>query len=278
MLARRSSAKASSERLRERRRKTRRLVQALLAVLALGVFGVGVWGTWQPEVRIGSVLLTPGSSEHQATVAEELRGAYLFGLVPHNSVFFVPKRAIRAAVLESDPSIQAVSIRRQGFTGLEVALHTRTPVARWCGEASSVDTAAACYFFDADGFIYEAAETSSSTPLHSFALFSPLSAGTEPLRNTLTHHEALPNLFDFARKLADVGGVVRAIALSGDEATLEFASGTRLIYVLGTEEATYTDLVSAGNHLNLESGTLEYLDLRFPGKVYLKKKSDSVSQ
>ena len=48
--------------------------------------------------------------------------------------------------------------------------------------------------------------------------------------------------------------------------------GTRVTYVLGDEQNAFTALTSARDDLNLADGSLEYVDLRFDGKVYLKKK------
>ena len=40
----------------------------------------------------------------------------------------------------------------------------------------------------------------------------------------------------------------------------------------GQEEEAYTALTSARANINLVSGALDYVDLRFPGKVYTKKR------
>ena len=62
------------------------------------------------------------------------------------------------------------------------------------------------------------------------------------------------------------------IVLRGDEVNDYLESGTRVTYVLGNEENAFTALASSKDTLNFSDGSLEYVDLRFDGKVYLKRK------
>lgn len=111
--------------------------------------------------------------------------------------------------------------------------------------------------------------------INAFTLYAPLVNNVqEPLGATLAHAAQLPDAFAFARQVANLGSEVRAIVVRGDEADLLLASGTRVTYVLGHEQEAYAALLSAKSDLNLASGALDYVDLRFPGKVYLKKKGE----
>jgi hypothetical protein len=44
------------------------------------------------------------------------------------------------------------------------------------------------------------------------------------------------------------------------------------MYVLGSEQEAFTALVSAKDSLSLSDGSVDYVDLRFSGKVYVKRK------
>ena len=48
-------------------------------------------------------------------------------------------------------------------------------------------------------------------------------------------------------------------------------SGTRITYVLGDEQNAFAALSSAQSDFNLSDGSVDYVDLRFDGKMYLKK-------
>lgn len=277
MWGRTSSAERSGERLAERRRSRRRRSLIALAVLILLCFGLAVYGLRQDAVRISHVEIfgADASLAHYATDA--MQGWY-GGIIPRNSIFFFPEESIRAAILAADSDIAGVSIFRKGFNGLSIKIDNRAPIARWCGLAPTVFEPGSahgsdeyCYVFDASGVIYAAA--SSTQTVNPFILYAPLAGDTEePLQANLANAQMLPAVFDFARELATLGSPVTRIVIHDGEVDDYLASGTRVSYVLGHEEDAFTALVSARENLNLADGSLLYVDLRFDGKVYLKKK------
>ncbi len=238
-----------------------------------------VYGLWQKPVRISHVTIygadpvPAGRQESLASVASAaMQGAYL-GIIPRDSTFFYPASAIRADILATDSDIAAVSLFREGFTGLSVKVSGRVPIARWCGRIFATSTPVEesnCYFFDANSLLY--ATSSDAVPVNSFAVYTPIATATQPLGATLPHNDALPAAFDFARQLTALGSPVKQIIFRDTEVDDYLASGTRVTYLLGDERDTYTALVSARASLNLVDGSLDYVDLRFSGKVYLKKK------
>lgn len=200
-----------------------------------------------------------------------MRGTYLY-ILPRDSAFFYPGHQIRIAILRDHPELAAVSLFTEGVSALSIKVLPRTPVARWCGLAPTPDVEAYCYLFDPSGYIYAAASTSDQV-MNPYVLYDSLAASsTEPLGATLARASNIPATFDFARKLASIGGIVSNIVIRGDEVDDYVASSTtRITYVLGQEQQAYSALVSAKQNYDLSGGTLEYLDLRFPGKIYLKK-------
>jgi cell division septal protein FtsQ len=286
MLERRSSAAEGSERLKERRRRGRYRTRILFGILLILLIGAFMWLTWQPYIRIQHISVSNSDSAIFSLVQEKLVGSY-FGIVPHDSFFFVPEHAIRAAIIAANPGLQAVSIQRDGFTSLTISLNERVPVARWCGLEKTEGAAEYCYLFDAEGYIYRAADPSdgragvaTGTPiLNSFTVYDSLAGDAqEPLRSNLAHAKATPDAFDFARKVGSLGSPVTMITFHGDETDLVLASGTHVTYVVGSEEVAFADLMSAKSDINLTDGSLDYVDLRFPAKVYLKKKGDTVAK
>lgn len=268
------------------RRRLRRRNLLIASGIALALFlGVLVYASWRPSVRIVHVEVY-GFDESLARIAEaELAGSYL-GLVPRNSIFFYPERAIRKAIYASHGEIAAVSLFRNGLTGLTIRVTTRVPIARWCPEevlavgSSSTPEALAhtnCYFFDDQGLLY--GTTTDTDPVNSFVVQVPLPQGqATPRGQTLPEAERLPSVFNLAREVAQFGSLVRSVSISQPEVGLVLESGTRLRYLLGQEQQAFTALVSAKQSLNLADGSLEYVDLRFEGKVYLKRRGASVAE
>ncbi len=284
MLERKLSRVSHSERLSKRRQRNRRRTKIAFGVLVFFSFGLIIWGLWQPAVRIQQVVVVGTDASLTSYAKNALQGSY-FGIIPRDSTFFPAKNRIRGMILSDHLEIAAISIFHTGFSTLEIQVNNRTPVAQWCGSVLSPDTPIQCYLFDPSGFIYstltkKTLEIASSTslqkrtvlPLNSFTLYAPLKGNTQkPLGATIADAKKLPSVFDFARKLSTFGSQVVTISISNGEVDDLLSSGTHIIYVLGNEQNAFTALTSATNQLSLKDGSLTYVDLRFPGKIYLKK-------
>ena len=273
MWGRVSSGERNQGRLKERRRLRRGIIAfSILLCILLGAVG---YGLWQSEVRISRVDVIGSSTDAQETIVDiatrMMRGSY-FGIIPRDSIFFFPEDYIRTSILASHSNIAAVSISRNKFTGLSIKVDMRVPIARWCGLAPTEGVEEYCYVFDASGVIY-AASSSTTSPLNPFKLYAPLADDTaEPLRASIMSAEKIPTIFDFARNLTMFGSSVVTVVIHNGEVDNNLASGTRITYVLGNEQSAFTALVSARDNFNLSDGSIDYLDLRFNGKVYLKRK------
>jgi hypothetical protein len=254
----------------------------LLSVFVLVVIGAAFWLLWQPFLRISRYDVY-GGDPSLATYAENAMTGTYFLIIPRDSVFFYPAGSIRAAILADHPDIAAVSLFSEGLTGLSIKAILRVPIGRWCGLAYAPG-AATCYLFDDNGYLYasatEAFASGTSTmlaeepdgALNPFAVFDALTATTtDPIGATLAAATQFPAAFSFARQVGALGSPVVAVALMGEQADLYLTSGTYLEYVPGQEQSAYSALVSAKADYDLSDGSIEYLDLRFPGKIYLKK-------
>lgn len=306
MSERASLAVRGSDSLALRRRKRRQRGLFALGLFILIGLGVLLYGLWRPTFRISHIEVY-GGDDTVTTIAEhDMQGSYL-AVIPRNSIFFVPTAQIRADILATHLETAAVSIFTDGFTGLSIKLDDRTPVGRWCGEpiASSspqdrplkevVPTAdRRCYLFDPSGFLYATARTAfltedaSASPfvaesgvaqaLTPFVLFDSLAPGTQSLLGaTLNDATRLPAIFDFARRLKSLGPSVDTVVIRNTEVDLFLTSTTvpapRITYLLGDEQNALTALVSGKGELNLSDPTLQYVDLRFSGKIYFKRNS-----
>lgn len=260
------------ERLSTRRRKRRHYALIALSVLIVLILCACLWGLGRPAVRISHIKII-GADESLAIVATtEMQGNY-FGIIPRDSIFFFPGARIRADILAGHPEIAAISISRNWMTGISIIVQNRIPIARWCGETFATSSPSTdCYLFDANSFIF--ATTSSISPINSFTVFSVLSHPDNPIRSILPNAEKLPAAFNFARQLYSFDSPVSSIVFRTDEVDDYLASGTRITYVLGDEQNAFTALRSARSDFNLADGSIEYIDLRFDGKMYLKKKND----
>lgn len=288
-----SADQHSRERLAVRRKRIRRRLFIASIIASCVLLGTALYGMQQSSVRISHVVIY-GADQSLAQVAlGALQGSYL-GIIPYDSTFFFSAARIRADILASHPEIAAISIYRNGLNGLSVKVSDRIAIARWCGDSpvtmrpepiatSSRQGLAAsttesfdiskCLVFDANGFLYASGpETAFVNP---FAVYEPL--GGDLATTSLLIGKILPNAyrfpaaFDLARQLTTLGSPVATVVFRGDEVDMYLKSGTRVTYVLGSEGGAYTALTSAHDSLDLADGSIDYVDLRFDGKVYVKR-------
>lgn len=270
MLGRTHSAPQSSERLAVRRRLGRRRIIIALCIIILTSSVAIVYELGQQGVRIAQVEIFGGDESLAPLALAALQGDY-FGLVPRDSIFFYSGSRVRTAIMRAEPNVAAISMYRNGLTGLSIKINDRVPIAEWCGPLTSTADEQ-CYLFDAGGFIYAVSATSTES-VNNFKVYAPLVGDTAaPLGATIRSAGRLPGTFDFARQLSTFGSPVTQVVMRGDEVDVYLESGSRITYVLGNEQNAFTALVSARDNFNLADGSIEYVDLRFDGKVYVKKK------
>lgn len=273
----RASSERSSVRLGERRRTRRRVWFIVFAILLLLLLSATIYGLNQREVRIAHVNIIGGDSAFSLLALSTMVGDYMW-LIPRDSILFFPEDRIRREILADHSDIAAVSISRSSLTSISIKIDTRTPIARWCGLVPTAGVEEYCYLFDANGFVFALAKAETET-INSFSLYAPLAGDTlEPLMATLAQANQLPAVFDFARQLSTLGSPVIKVVIRDGEVDDYLTNGTRITYLLGNEQNAFTALVSAGESLRLSQGNIDYVDLRFDGKVYLKKKQAESSR
>jgi hypothetical protein len=273
--------------LTERRRIARKRFRIALAVVVILVVSGLLTLVWQPFVRIHNVMATgPDGDGVQALTLSSLSGTYAY-VIPHDSIFSFPADAIRTAILNTYPDIDAVSISRTSFTAIEVRSVSRASAFLWCGAtlpgastvASSTSDAlpAPCYDADAEGFIFatstDVAIGTSTDTLRIYALTD--SGAVSPLRAHVVEASKIPNALIFIKTLKTMGVSVVSLVIHDDEADLYTPLGVRITYVLGQEQQATALAQASFNTLNVNDPTLEYIDLRFLDKVYIKHKGDT---
>lgn len=287
------------ESLKVRRRRERRRVRRILIVVTLLIIIGAISALWWPAIRIQNVQASGPDQQGVQQVAEQnLWGAYYY-VFPRNSIFFFPSEQIRSQILAAYPDISAVSIHRTSFSSIQVASIPRESAFIWCGEnytklsaqatqlpvASSTstkissstvgsvepqtDTSKTCYNADGQGFIFSASQNNDPNTFHIYG--SLMNPGASPIGSKMANANSIPAALNFVKALRDMSVPTISLVIRGDEADLYTPAGTRITYVLGKEQAAESLAQAAFKDLNLNDGSLEYVDLRFDSKVYFKK-------
>ncbi|HYD93403.1 MAG TPA: hypothetical protein VEB18_03060 [Candidatus Paceibacterota bacterium] len=258
--------------LRERREEERTLRNIGLGVAGLLVVCGLLYLLWRPEIRITQVhaVGVEDVTTVESLAKEELQGAY-YHVIPRDSFFFYPKQAIEAQILAEYPTIADVRLARQGFSALTIEAVARERAFLWCGtpeERSSLT----CFETDKEGLVYAPSYATSTELLRVYAALDVASSTDPyPIRHKIIGAESIRNVLRFAENVRALSVPVRAISLRGDEADLHVGEGTRVTYVIGHEREAADNARAAFSKLNLLDGSIEYVDLRFPGKVYIKR-------
>lgn len=262
----------SKESLKIRRARARKIVVIFLGLLGVALVAATFYLCWLPALRVDQVeAVGPNSDDVVMLTKKELAGTHLF-IVPRNSLFFIPETDIRKRILEAHPDIVAVSIKDKGLQGIRVTSVPRDSAFLWCG-ITREQTQETCYEADADGlvFLLHTSDTTASSTLL-LKVYAPLKGdNAEPVRAHVTQTDSLPKALRLAKAFRQLGANSAALALRGDEADFYTLGGTRITYVIGREENAAALAASVFPKLQLNDGSVEYVDLRFETKVYLRK-------
>jgi hypothetical protein len=281
-------AAAAVRPLGARRRARRRRYGVLVFILCIALAGGALWCLWQPWLRIEAVHASGPYADTAPAIAATAMGGAWYRLVPRDSLVFPAEESVRQAILAAHPDVMAVSIRRDGLHALSVETVARISAFLWCGTQMPLDADSRCYAADSEGLVYayvptvpDEIEAASATPGVEFpdiarglSIYGALveATATDPVGAHVAGAARLPDVLRFARALQAIGAPVTSIQLRGDEADLYLTpGGTRLTYVVGREDAAYALAKASFPQLDLTDGSVDYVDLRFDGKVYLKR-------
>lgn len=275
--------------LKERRQAARNAAGVFFIVLIVMIAGAIIYGFWRPEVRVTSVHTSgfPDGAQAEQVARATMEGAYA-GIFPRDSIFLYPEKEIRSALMDAFPSLSSVSISRNSFSALSFSGTRREVAFYWCGEsaASFSVSLSSCHEADAEGIVFAPAPAAlepqgtstevSALPerLRIYAPVDTASSTSYPLRARVMGFEHLPNLLRFISAVRTLGIPVLSTSIIGDEAELFVTPETRIKYVLGREAEAALAAEATFPTLNLLDGSIEYVDLRFLGKAYVKKSEE----
>ncbi len=269
----------SKESLKVRRARARRMFLILISVLVLlGIAGL-FYASWSPALRVQEVRAEgPHAHEIISETKEQLKGTHAF-ILPRNSLFFLPVSNIREAVLHNHPDVVAVAVHSSGLQSITVVASPRPTAYLWCGVTRSEP--GECYTVDTSGLIFGKAEVdvASSSQSQYLKVYNSVEGSVEdPVRAHVSYASAFPNALRLAKALKTLQANITEFTIENDEASFYTAQGTRITYVIGNENATATLAASVFPTLNLQQGSVEYVDLRFEGKVYLRRQQAPVAE
>lgn len=216
------------------------------------------------------------------TARESLLGSYLW-VFPKTNIFFFPKKQLIKNLLIAYPRLATVAtkVKPSLYTSsLTLSVTERTQTYLWC--SGDPDTSAPCYYLDPTGLVFARAPEISGTVYFKF-FGGELNTLPDPINHPMITPLAYRRYLEFKDSLeaAKVFGLGVEI-ISPTEAhfllSRELAKDRMLIRVRTTDDpATVAGNLSAAlvkeplkSLFNFQKERIEYIDLRFPNKVYFR--------
>ena len=266
-------------RLAKRKRKILFLKIGGLVLLILILCAVAVGFTHLGILRIQNIAVqgnySVGTSAVQDAVVKDLVHPYL-GIFSKYNRFIYPKDVIHADLLTQFPRIQSLSLSMQGGHTLVAAVIERTPSYTWCSGLPDDTSSRSCYFMDDHGFVF------SDAPIFSghayFAYYGML--GDSPISKTYLDAAHFDSINQLKKALEAQNFHPYALVAHDDgEYDLYINQGTKIIFSndeeISSVIANAMTLIHNSDLFKKESGTLEYIDLRYGDKIYYKYSGDN---
>lgn len=240
---------------RSLKRKRRKILIWVAVLLVLGILIYGIYGN---VLKVGGVSIEGNkhtdSSEIQL-VADTFLNDYRLRILPQNNVVFFPTKKFKEEVMVKVAGVDSIAIDFNLKKEMNIQIGDRKPMGIWCNEGED------CYFFDNDGILFK------PSFLFTGSVFT-------------VWYEAGKNLA--------LGDTVSCGLLCVDQKYVNFlaehkiksaeiTSDTHLLRSLyGYEIKASNDATTTIKHIKMLRAKdvviekLQYVDVRFPNKIFYK--------
>jgi hypothetical protein len=232
----------------------------------------------------------PSNAAKVEGVAQDAIGGSYLGLFAKSNIFIYPHSRVAAAIQANLPSIENLTIRRQGLQGLEINVVEKTPAALICatlpdfsGESLTIDDSNNCYFVDKTGYIFERdTNASSSLSIYNRYYFPDLSGAASTTSSIIGSYATSTKEFTELQKFtagARQAGLEPAAILAKDGGEYEMYANNTVIYF--NDQRPFPDQLSNlsafwnkmnnGNGSSTKKANLEYIDVRYGSNVFYRE-------
>lgn len=258
----------------------------LVFLLLMGFAFLLSWLSKMPSIQIENIEVSGNSTISKDEIIGLIRketSAKYFKLFSKNSVFLYPKESIEAKLEDNFKKIETVSIKSKGLKTIIVSMVERKPDSLWCFSGSENGTirknnnSGKCYFLDKEGVVFsEAPDFSGSAFLRYYGL---LDGADNPIGQNYLFGGKFKEVSEFINSLEVLEMRVASFrAESGSDYEIILKNGIKII--LDDKQPfdkTLENIQSILGEIDLKKdystgspSKINYVDLRFGNKVYLK--------
>lgn len=266
-----------SERLYKRR------LHAVLWKFGIGCFLIIIllvfasWVTHRPALQVMDIVVqgnqTISAADVETVARSVLIGKY-FLLFPRSNSLIYPEKDIESGLLSAFTRIASTDIVRTNLHTLTIEVTEREAYALWCRNGEALQ-GGECYFLNTEGLIFSKAPNFTGNVF--FRFYGDVGNG-EPIGKryleTAEEFGRMTLLIDSVRGLNLVP--VELLPLSNDDFELYMEDGSKIIFGKVQRSSQIVDNLKAVLESNAfqqeNTGSIDYIDLRFGNKVYYKLK------
>jgi hypothetical protein len=270
-------------------RRARRLRSIIaLLIIFISLIGSVAYYSSNSHITINKIVVTSNitinTSDIESLVKKDISGRYLYLFSRANALLY-PKEKIYNDLTTVFPRIEALSIYREGWNILHIAITERSGSFLYCGEKipeTKEDIGENCYFINNNGYIFDKAPYFSGNIYFKYYLKINDNNGN-PIGDQMLQPENFHNISSFIDGVSKMG--FKPIYILADEngdyhlyldhnlsdtsPEIIFKSNNNLPTVLNNLSAAMTKQEFT-NEINSKYDKLLYIDLRFNNKVLYK--------
>lgn len=276
-----------------KKRKRKILKYVLVFLLITIIFGVSIYISHRPEIRISKVILNGGilvtESDIQSEALKYMSGSYIW-LYPKNNSLWYPKKSLEKYLKESFKRIDIIDIKREGFESIVVEITEKKPFAIWCAgipeevrlsesEGSIEINTSKCYFLDQDSSIFSESPYFSG---NAYFKYYGLIATSSPIGSyyiaSSTQFEEISSFVNLVKDMSIQP--IYLIAKSESDFSLVVAGGGQIYFDTKkplTEIAENLRSLLRTPSLSTTTNSdlpVEYIDLRYGNKLFYKLRGE----
>jgi len=208
---------------------------------------------------IGAKKISP--DEIKSLVSSEIDTSR-FGIFSRRNFLFVDMDNITALVQKTFPDFSKVRTSLAGLGSLVIEVIERSPYAKWCYELDKK-----CLIIDSKGFAFEEDRAGATTTLSIFTESKPVYA------TQLFDADKFSRLKRLVNYLDQSGFTINSVTENGVDYFMETPDNLEIRVNSGDDpDSIIIRLTSIEGELQNGASTVDYVDLRYGNKVFLKRK------
>lgn len=209
-----------------------------------------------------------------------------FMIFPKSNIFLYPKKTTEKKLEDDFKQIKKITIKSKGFKAVNVEIIERKPDSLWCfggveneKSAQTNEHLKTCYFLDEDGVIFSEAPDFSG---NAFIRYRGLIDDTEqPIGKTYFPEGKFREMSQFVSSLESLGlTVIEFYAESESDYEINLKNDIKIILddrqpfskIFENIQAISEEVDLKSEYSTSHSSKINYIDLRFGNKVYLKNR------